>query len=87
MNGLNYAKTTGDVIVDGQSVRLSNRESPVAYLKKQGFEYVDMTERGGGLYFFDTEAATYFKEQGYQVSFAPNGTKNTENRPCWYINN
>lgn len=85
IGGLTYAKTNGDVIIEGQAVKLGNQTSPLLYLQKHAFDYVDMTDRGGCLYFFDAEAAAFFKEQGYHVSFAPNGTKSTENRPCWYI--
>jgi len=85
INGLNFAKTNGDVTMYGQLVQLAEEDSPVLYLQKHALEYVDMTDRGGSLYFFDAEAAAHFKQLGYHVSFAQNGTRNTENRPCWYI--
>lgn len=85
IGGLSFAKGNGDVIIEGQTVKLGNQESPLLYLQKNALEYVDMTDRGGGLYFFDASAAAHFKEQGLHVSFAPNGTKSTQYRPCWYI--
>ncbi len=86
IGGLNFAKTNGDVTMYGQLVQLAEQDSPILYLQKHALEYVDMTDRGGSLYFFDAEAAAHFKQQGYHVAYAQNGTKNTENRPCWYIN-
>lgn len=85
INGLNFAKSNGDITMYGQLVQLGEEDSPILYLQKHALEYVDMTDRGGSLYFFDAEAAVYFKQLGYHVSFAQNGTRNTENRPCWYI--
>lgn len=57
----------------------------VRHLKDSGLEYVDMTERGGCLYFFDEPTAKELTEKGYKVHFAPNGTKSTAGRPAWYV--
>lgn len=48
-------------------------------------EYVDLTDRGGSLYFFDEATSKELAEKGYEVHYAQNGTKNTSNRPAWYI--
>ena len=61
------------------------RERPVRLLQEWNIPFIDMTPRGGRLYFFDPEAARELKERGYGVRYAPNGSKSTGNKPAWYI--
>ena len=50
-------------------------------------EFVDKTDRGGSLYFFDKNIADDLKGRGYEVLYAENGSKSTGYRPAWYIRN
>ena len=58
----------------------------VNHFADEGIEYIDKTEKGGGLYFFDEQAAKELQNKGYAVRFAENGTKGTNHRAAWYIN-
>lgn len=63
----------------------ARKEALLNRLQDGGYEYVDMTESGGSLYFFDVALSEELKKAGYKVSYASKGTKKTGNRPAWYI--
>ena len=54
-------------------------------LQKTGKEYIDLTAKGGKLYFFDDQIARALSDLGYKVYYAKNGTKKTAGRPAWYL--
>ncbi|MBR0340884.1 MAG: AAA family ATPase [Oscillospiraceae bacterium] len=54
-------------------------------LIRKGLKYVDQTEKGGALYFFDKAMADELKKEGVTVAYAPNGTKSTKGKPAWYV--
>ena len=57
----------------------------VRHFTDESIEYIDKTEKGGSLYFFDEQAAKDLQSKGYSVRFAEKGTKGTEHRAAWYI--
>lgn len=57
----------------------------IELFRDRGLEYVDKTAQGGGFYFFNETMAEELKIQKCHVSYAPNGTKNTEGRPAWFV--
>ena len=86
-----YEKEPGEV----ETSALSFPESPAPVLlpvdvvkqrlRDTGLEYVDKTESGGSLYFFDETIADSLKQEGYSVFYAPNGTKGTKHRAAWFV--
>lgn len=57
----------------------------VRHFTDDGIEYIDKTEKGGSLYFFDERVAEELQTKGYSVRFTEKGTKGTEHRAAWYI--
>lgn len=57
----------------------------VSNLKFRGIEFIDLTDVGGGLYFFDKTFADDLKAGHYDVRYARNGTRRTRRRPAWYM--
>ena len=60
-------------------------DSVIKYLADNGLDYIDKTSNGGGIYFFNEQAANHLIEKGYGVRFAASGTRSTSGRPAWYI--
>ena len=65
----------------------SRSDSPevVKILKDKGVEYIDLTKKGGSVYFFDEGLADELKHKGLSIHYAKNGTKKTGGRPAWYV--
>lgn len=61
------------------------RDSIIARFKERGLEYVDKTDKGGALFFFDLEASKELMAAGYEVMYAEKGARSTGGRPAWYI--
>ena len=61
------------------------KDKLIRYLKSNNAEFIDKTDKGGGLYFFDEKVSNELKDKGYKVKYAQNGTKSTAGRPAWYI--
>ena len=57
----------------------------ISNLKFREIEFIDLTEKGGGLYFFDKSFADELKAGHYDVRYARNGTRRTRHRPAWYM--
>ena len=57
----------------------------VKHLMDEGVEYIDMTHKGGGLYFFSESIAEDLKSKGYNIGFAEKGSRSTSGRPAWYL--
>lgn len=57
----------------------------VKHLMDEGVEYIDMTHKGGGLYFFSESIAKDLKNKGYKIGFAEKGSRSTSGRPAWYL--
>ena len=57
----------------------------VKHLMDEGAEYIDMTHKGGGLYFFSDSIAEDLINKGYNISFAEKGSRSTSGRPAWYL--
>lgn len=57
----------------------------VKHLMDEGVEYIDMTHKGGGLYFFSEKVAEELKDKGYRIGYAENGSRSTSGRPAWYL--
>ena len=57
----------------------------VKHLMDEGVEYIDMTHKGGGLYFFSQKIADELKAKGYNIGYAENGSRSTSGRPSWYL--
>ena len=57
----------------------------VKHLMDEGAEYIDMTHKGGGLYFFSESIAEDLKGKGYNIGFAEKGSRSTSGRPAWYL--
>lgn len=57
----------------------------VKHLMDEGAEYIDMTHKGGGLYFFSEAIAEDLKSKGYNIEYAKNGSRSTSGRPAWYL--
>lgn len=57
----------------------------VRHLMDEGAEYIDMTHKGGGLYFFSESIADELKRKGYNIGYAENGSRSTSGRPAWYL--
>lgn len=55
------------------------------YLQDNRYDYIDKTEKGGALYFFEQAAADELKKRGINVMHAPNGSRSTKNRPAWFV--
>ena len=56
-----------------------------SFLKSHEAEYVDLTPKGGSIYFFDKSIADKLKSMGCAVAYARKGTRGTSWRPAWYI--
>lgn len=57
----------------------------IQHFTEENIEYIDKTEKGGGLYFFSKQAADELKSKGYSVHYTENGTKGTDHRAAWYL--
>lgn len=57
----------------------------VKHLMDEGVEYIDMTHKGGGLYFFSESVAKELKAKGYNIGYAENGSRSTSGKPAWYL--
>ena len=57
----------------------------VKHLMDEGEEYIDMTHKGGGLYFFSESIAEELKSKGYNIGYAEKGSRSTSGRPAWYL--
>ena len=57
----------------------------VKHLMDEGAEYIDMTHKGGGLYFFSQSVAEELKAKGYNIDYAQKGSRSTSGRPAWYL--
>lgn len=57
----------------------------VKHLMDEGAEYIDMTHKGGGLYFFSETIAEELKGKGYNICYAEKGSRSTSGRPAWYL--
>lgn len=57
----------------------------IQYFTDNKIEFVDKTDKGGSLYFFDKKIADDLKKLGCDVFYAENGSKSTAYRPAWYI--
>jgi len=57
----------------------------IKHLMDEGVEYVDMTHKGGGLYFFSQGVADELKAKGYNIGYAEKGSRSTSGRPAWYL--
>ena len=57
----------------------------VKHLMDEGVEYIDMTHKGGGLYFFSESVAEDLKAKGYNIGFAEKGSRSTSGRAAWYL--
>ena len=57
----------------------------VKHLMDEGVEYIDMTHKGGGLYFFSERVAEELKGKGYNIGYAEKGSRSTSGRPAWYL--
>ena len=57
----------------------------VKHLMDEGAEYIDMTHKGGGLYFFSDAIAQELKDKGYNICYAENGARSTSGKPAWYL--
>lgn len=57
----------------------------VKHLMDEGAEYIDMTHKGGGLYFFSEAIAEELKGKGYHIGYAEKGSRSTSGRPAWYV--
>lgn len=75
-------KEDQEMIIDSPTLI---RDMLIRHCLDNHLEYIDMTERGGGFYFFDEDTSRDLAAKGYEVRYAPNGTKNTSNRPAWYL--
>lgn len=62
-----------------------DHEEIIQFLKDQQVEYIDKTDKGGSLYFFDETIANKFKQKGFLIHYTKNGTKGTSWRAAWYI--
>lgn len=54
-------------------------------LQEQHLEYVDKTDKGGSLYFFQQSVADELERKGFIVNYAANGSKATAHRSAWYV--
>lgn len=57
----------------------------IKHLMDEGVEYIDMTHKGGGLYFFSESIAEDLKSKGYNIGYAENGSRSTGGKPAWYL--
>lgn len=53
--------------------------------KRHGIRYLDLTAKGGAIYFFDKTMADELKKEGLTILYAANGTKSTKGEPAWYV--
>lgn len=60
-------------------------DAVIRHLMDEGAEYIDMTHKGGGLYFFSESIAEDLKDKGYNIGYAENGSRSTSGRPAWYL--
>lgn len=60
-------------------------DAVVRHFEDEGIEYIDKTEKGGGLYFFSKQIADELKNKGYSVYYTENGSKSTDFRAAWYL--
>lgn len=60
-------------------------DAVLRHLMDEGAEYIDMTHKGGGLYFFSEDIAQELKEKGYKIEYAKNGSHSTGSRPAWFL--
>ena len=73
---------------DDQMIPKSDKlvhDAIVKHLMDEGAEYIDMTHKGGGLYFFSEAIAEDLKAKGYNIGYAENGSRSTSGRPAWYL--
>ena len=71
-----------------QMIPKSNKlvhDAIVKHLMDEGAEYIDMTHKGGGLYFFSQSVAEELKAKGYNIGYAEKGSRSTSDRPAWYL--
>lgn len=68
--------------------KIKKTHSLVAYLKGQGFDVIDMREKGGALWVVHEEGLKPIMEslrkQGIQFTFSENGSRASKKRPAWF---
>lgn len=57
----------------------------IKHFVENNMEYIDKTDKGGAIYFFDEAASKELALKGYKVQYAQNGSKSTSGRAAWYI--